>query len=61
MEFKRDKKTGLLHAFKDDKDLGPIRTMGDDVGYSDWAENSRKRKEKESDNEEIPVDFTNLS
>lgn len=31
IEFKRDKKTGVLEAYKDGKKIGAVETMGDDV------------------------------
>lgn len=30
-EFRRNKKTGILEAYKNDKKVGNIVTMGDDV------------------------------
>lgn len=31
IEFKRNKETGILEAWKDGKKIGEVRTMGDDV------------------------------
>ena len=31
IEFKRNKKTGIIEAWKDGKKIGEVRTMGDDV------------------------------
>ena len=31
IEFKRDKGTGMLYAYKDGKLIGPIVTTGDEV------------------------------
>ncbi len=31
IEFKRDKETGIVYAYKDGKKVGPVNTMGDDV------------------------------
>lgn len=31
IEFKYDKETGILYAYKDGKLIGPIVTMGDEV------------------------------
>lgn len=31
IEFKRNKKTGILEVWKDGKKIGEIRMMGDDV------------------------------
>lgn len=31
IEFRRNKKTGILEAWKDGKKTGDVRTMGDDV------------------------------
>lgn len=31
IEFKYDKDTGILYAYKDGKFIGPIVTMGDEV------------------------------
>lgn len=31
IEFKRDKDTGILYAYKDGKPIGPVMTMGDEV------------------------------
>ena len=32
IEFKRDKETGILYAYKNGKLVGPIQTMGDNIG-----------------------------
>lgn len=34
IEFKRNKKTGILEVFKNGKKIGEITTMGDDVKKS---------------------------
>lgn len=31
VEFKRNKKTGIVEIWKDGKKVGEIRTMGDDI------------------------------
>ena len=40
IEFKRNKETGLLEAWKDGKKVDEVRTMGDDVK----PEKAKKRR-----------------
>ena len=39
IEFKRNKETGILEAYKDGKKIGTVETMGDDVKEKDEEHN----------------------
>lgn len=43
IEFKRNKETGILEVWKDEKKIGDVITMGDEIGGSDQeGRNNRK-------------------
>lgn len=42
IEFKRNKITGILEVWKNGKQTGEIRTMGDDIGTENDVKNSEK-------------------
>ena len=44
IEFKRNKKTGILEAYKNGKKVGDILTMGDEV--KDTKETKKKKQER---------------
>lgn len=43
MEFKRNKETGILEAWKDGKKIGDIKTMGDEVNGKEKSENCKRK------------------
>lgn len=44
VEFKRNKKTGKLEAYKNGKRVGSVGTMGDEVKKENDRENKKQRK-----------------
>jgi len=46
IEFKRDKKTGELHVYKDGKLHGEIITMGDEVKNTETDDEREKKDER---------------
>jgi len=46
VELRRNKKTGLVEAFRNGKKVGPIITMGDEANGTDRSNQSQNRGSK---------------
>lgn len=47
IEFKRNKKTGVVEAWKNGNLVGPIITMGDEIMDEEEKDRKKKRVKKE--------------